>query len=134
MATRAVGIVWAAHQLGTGSDRQLRNALVPAFDDLSFADHKFEGFAAGPRRIELLAVVQGADVVDHHGLAGFWVGATWTEECMNEICLLTLFSLRGYQSPSLDGRGREEKNGDENFGLLIFFCRHNFHSKPIDFR
>lgn len=52
----------------------LGNSLVPATDHLSLANGELERLAAGPRRIEDGAVVQGAGVVDHSGLAGLGEG------------------------------------------------------------
>ena len=63
-----VCVVRRAGQDGSLSLAHLRDALVPALDDLAHADLELERRAAIARRVELLPVRQCAGVVHEHGL------------------------------------------------------------------
>ena len=65
----AVGVVRGAGQLGTLADGHLRDALVPALDDLAHADLEGELVAAVAGAVELVPVGKGAGVVHEDGLS-----------------------------------------------------------------
>src|SRR5690348_1192703 len=70
-ALRAVAEVRRDDQLAPPADLHALHALVPAGDDLAGAEREAERLPAIPRRVELLAaLVEHADVLDGHGLAG----------------------------------------------------------------
>ena len=78
MTSGAVRVIGAAGERGAFTDRHLGDTFIPSLDDLSFSDLELERLFAVPRRIELLAVGQGAGVVHDHGLSCPWIGAAIT--------------------------------------------------------
>lgn len=69
MSTSSVCVVTRADQLGTLSNRQLSDSLVPSADNFTLSDLELERLSAGARRIEDCSVVEGSGVMDRHGLS-----------------------------------------------------------------
>src|SRR3954463_1314634 len=66
VAIRQVG---SDGELALLADLHAEQALVPALDDLAFADGEGERVAAVEAGVELLAIGEGAGVVDLNGVA-----------------------------------------------------------------
>lgn len=71
-ASRTVGVRTRDGQSGLLANGEFWNTRVPALDDLADTDVALEGGASVDRRVELLAVFQGAGVVDSDEVTGLW--------------------------------------------------------------
>ena len=68
-ASVTIGLVARNCQGSTGANRQLGNGRIPALYHLADTNITFKWTAAVTRRIELLAVFQGAGVVDRDSVS-----------------------------------------------------------------
>lgn len=63
LARYTLSVVGSDVKASNLTERELGNTLVPALDDLAYTDGAGEGLAAVARRVELLAVLEGSDVL-----------------------------------------------------------------------
>lgn len=83
-ASGAVRVVGRADQVGLLAERELRDTLVPALDDLSDANAGRERRSAVSRRVELGSVLEGSDVCNELGSD---IRATGGSQCMATVSL-----------------------------------------------